>query len=82
MEKVRYPVLPARPANEPLREIATRKIAHIYGEGIDAKVYARSDLRARDTIDGPAIIMEDMSTTLVPPGRKLEVGHLGELVVT
>jgi N-methylhydantoinase A len=81
MEKVRYPVLPARPANEPLREIATRKIAHIYGGDVDAKVYARTDLRMGDTIDGPAIIMEEMSTTLVPPGRKLDVGRLGELVV-
>ncbi len=82
MEKVRYPALAPRPPNAPLREIATQTLSHIYGDDIEAKVYARIDLRAGDTIDGPAIVREDTSTTLAPPGRALRVGRFGELVIT
>ncbi len=82
MEKVRYPALAQRPANAPLREVGTQTLSHIYGDVLDARVYARTDLLAGDTIDGPAIVREDMSTTLVPRARTLRVGRFGELVIT
>jgi N-methylhydantoinase A len=82
MEKVRYSELPERLTSEPLREITTQPLAYIYGENVAAKIYARNNLRAGDKITGPAIVREEMSTTLVPPGRNLIVGRLGEMVIT
>ncbi|ODU62880.1 MAG: hypothetical protein ABT05_06840 [Lautropia sp. SCN 66-9] len=42
-------------------------------------IYRRAELRIGDAIDGPAVVEEFSSTTLVAPGDRLEVGVLGEL---
>lgn len=52
------------------------------GEGAtDATVYDRVGLRAGFSIDGPAIIEEDQSNTVVPPGFVLRVGDQGHLII-
>jgi N-methylhydantoinase A len=45
-------------------------------------VYERSVLRAGHAIDGPAVIREKESTTLVKPGWHTSVDELGNLVMT
>jgi len=56
-------------------------IRHIYGQAQGGLEYERSQLRHRDRILGPAIIREDMATTVVPPGATLTVGGFGELTI-
>ena len=44
--------------------------------------YERDLLRAGDRLKGPAIIEQYDSTTVVPPGSRLHVDNLGNLVMT
>src|SRR5262249_45168363 len=49
---------------------------------VDTPVYVRSQLPAGAKIDGPALVEEYASTTVVFPGDKLEVGTYGDLIIT
>jgi N-methylhydantoinase A len=49
---------------------------------VDATVYDRAALRAGDVFDGPAIVQEDGSATVVPPGVRVAVHPSGHLVLT
>jgi N-methylhydantoinase A len=49
---------------------------------VDYAVYDRGKLRASDSIEGPAIIEEPSSTTVIHAGDVLTVGEHGELVIT
>ena len=53
---------------------ATRRV-HFDSSGaaVDTPVYVRADLPAGARLDGPAIIDQLDSTTLVPPGWRAEV---------
>jgi N-methylhydantoinase A len=44
-------------------------------------VYAREALKSGNRIPGPALIEEHASTTLIPPGDRVEVDALGNLVI-
>jgi N-methylhydantoinase A len=57
---------------------------HFGGSGgfVDTAVYDRSRLRAGNEIAGPALVDEHASTTVVVPGDRLAVDHLGNLVIT
>jgi N-methylhydantoinase A len=48
----------------------------------EAPVHERSGLAPGDTIDGPAIIVEDQTTTIVPAGMRLQVNGFGYLDLT
>jgi N-methylhydantoinase A/oxoprolinase/acetone carboxylase beta subunit len=43
---------------------------------VDSAVYVRSALRYGNVIDGPAVIEEAQSTTLIPPGNQVTVHRL------
>ncbi|WP_431324072.1 hydantoinase/oxoprolinase family protein [Rhizobium sp. YTU87027] len=45
-------------------------------------VFNRSDLMAGHGLHGPAIIAQDDTTTVVPPGFELQVDRFGNLVIT
>ncbi|MCI2975685.1 MAG: hydantoinase/oxoprolinase family protein [Ferrimicrobium sp.] len=60
--------------------IAAKEI-YVDGERVPAKIYARSRLRADDRIEGPAIVSEMDSTTLVLPGHVAVVDAFGNLVI-
>jgi N-methylhydantoinase A len=49
---------------------------------VDATIYDRAALRAGDTFDGPAIIQEDGSATVVPAGVRVAVHPSGHLILT
>ncbi len=55
----------------------------VFTEGAwhDAPVFERSDLRARDLIQGPALIREANATTVVEPGWAAEVSELDHLLM-
>ncbi len=66
---------------EPRRveRLETRKV--FFDEWIETPVYNRDDLFVGFTIEGPAIIEEYSSCTVIPPGWVMEVGGIGELVL-
>jgi N-methylhydantoinase A len=61
--------------------MARTSIDYLYGDPVDAEVYDRDSLRGGDRIEGPAIVREAMSTTVVPAQRVLTVGAFGELYI-
>jgi N-methylhydantoinase A len=61
--------------------IATRSVVFA-GEPQETDVLLRARLRPGESRDGPAIVEEDSSTTVVPPGYAIEVDEVGNLLVT
>jgi N-methylhydantoinase A len=55
--------------------------ATIGGERVTAQFVARDTLRAGALIDGPAVVEEATSTTIVPPGWQLECLLTGDLIL-
>ena len=51
------------------------------GKAVATPTFARDDLRAGNRIDGPALIEEYASTTVLLPGDKLKVDEFGNLVI-
>ena len=49
---------------------------------IDTPVYVREQLRAGAKIEGPALVEEYASTTVVFPGDQLEVSSFGDLIIS
>ena len=66
------PTLPAAPVGTPGEPVGTRQ-AWFDGGMTDCAVYRREDLVAGQEIDGPAILEELDSTTLIDPGNTLTV---------
>jgi len=48
---------------------------------LDTPIYLRAALAATTRLDGPAIVDEMSSTTVVPPGDRLHVDAIGNLVI-
>ncbi|MFA5123587.1 hydantoinase B/oxoprolinase family protein [Zavarzinia sp.] len=69
--------LPHRTMGAPVAEATTRFFSK--GHWHSASVIRRASLLAGDTVEGPAIVIEDHSTTVVEPGWKLSVGETGAL---
>lgn len=58
-----------------------RSPVYFEGEFCDTPHFDRASLRAGHTLEGPAIITEASSTTVVPPGARLTVDAYGFLIV-
>jgi len=50
------------------------------GEWIDTPVYRRSDLGAEAAFDGPAIVEERETTSVIRPGWRVEMAPDGSLI--
>ncbi len=68
-------------ADGPPREAARRKVGFADGRH-EAPIYRRSDLRAGHRIDGPALVEEPASVTVLCPGQRLAVDAWGHLLIT
>jgi N-methylhydantoinase A len=77
--KVEFPRLPERPVGQTAPVRRTLQIRHLRPEVVEAPEYERSDLLAGDSIPGPAVIREPLSTTFLVPGQTASVGAHGEL---
>ncbi len=71
--------LPARDGR--LAPHGVRRVVYATG-ALDTPVYVREALCAGDRIDGPALIEEAASVTVLAPHHRLEVTASGHLVVT
>jgi N-methylhydantoinase A len=69
---------PSKAAHSPAREVYFTELAR----AVTTPIYARDELRAGNRIEGPALVEEHASTTVVLPGDKLEVDDFGNLVIT
>jgi N-methylhydantoinase A/oxoprolinase/acetone carboxylase beta subunit len=54
---------------------------HGHDRAVETRVVDRDALPAGFRIEGPAIVEEDQSNTVVPPGMRLAVNATGELIV-
>jgi N-methylhydantoinase A len=62
--------------------VGERKVYHGRGHGwLDTPVYDRTRLAACATVEGPAVIEEMSSTTVLAPGHAAKVDALGNLVI-
>jgi N-methylhydantoinase A len=61
--------------------ITTRSVVFA-GEPRETDVLLRARMRPGERREGPAIVEEDSSTTVVPPGYAIEVDDVGNLLVT
>ncbi|HWI69699.1 MAG TPA: hypothetical protein VNS88_15200, partial [Nitrospiraceae bacterium] len=52
------------------------------GRSVKTKIYAREELSARKTFQGPAIVTEYSATTVVPPGKKFGIDGASNLIIT
>lgn len=78
-EKVVYPGLAQREAGGAPRPVGTSLLRYVSDTQELAQIYARDSLRAGDTIRGPAIIREPLSTTYITRNQVATVGTLGEI---
>jgi N-methylhydantoinase A len=51
------------------------------GQRVDALVVQRDDLLVGHRFTGPAVVLEDTATTVVPPGYVVTVDEIGSLVI-
>ena len=65
--------------NPPEAEIYRRRTVFDNGEAADTPRYQRGKLLAGDRIDGPALVIQHNSTTIVPPGYLATVLDFGDM---
>jgi N-methylhydantoinase A len=75
------PALRPVPAGSGAAKPAGRRAIHYRRQRYEAAVYLRDDLRAGQHLDGPAIVEQEDTTTLVPAGFRAAVDPLGNLVI-
>jgi N-methylhydantoinase A len=80
----------AKPEHAPVAEaggegaetaiIAVRPVEFgVLGGRVDTPIYDRAKLKAGHRVDGPALVQEYASTTVLPPGDRLTVDRIGNL---
>jgi N-methylhydantoinase A len=84
--RIAKPSPPQIPRGEPTPPAwARRADRSVYlddsGEPVSCSVYDRAGLLAGNTIEGPAIVEEAASTTIISSGDRLTVNDLGHLVI-
>ena len=57
----------------------TRQTTFDSGDTVDTPRYDRDKLKAGHTLDGPAVVIQHNSTTLVPPGYRAKVNGYGNI---
>jgi N-methylhydantoinase A len=75
------PELKAVPTGHGPPPPAGRRSIHYRKHRYDAAVYLRRDLLAGQHIDGPAVVEQDDTTTLVPAGFHASIDAFGNLVI-
>jgi N-methylhydantoinase A len=81
MDKVSLPEIAIVPDGTPATPAGSRR-AHFRDEGlVPIPVYGRGDLKAGHRVDGPAIVDQLDSTTVIFPGQRARVDRFGNLIV-
>ena len=83
MLKPPRPTIKAGDARPPAGATTGARLVY-FGEAggfVDTRTYARVALLAGNRIEGPALVEEHASTTVLAPGDTLEIDALGNLVI-
>ncbi|MGD9538726.1 MAG: hydantoinase/oxoprolinase family protein [Alphaproteobacteria bacterium] len=81
-EPVAWPRLPDANGADPEEAVLfTRRTVFDDGAAHETPRYARAKLKAGQTIDGPAVVVQTDSTTLIPPGWLASIHPSGNLHV-
>ena len=65
---------------DPPAPVAKRRLFDPASGGVvDAGIYRRADLQSGQSLEGPAILTEDETSTVVPPNFRAVVNALGEI---
>jgi N-methylhydantoinase A len=75
------PELKAVASGQGPAKAAGRRPIHYRKQRYDAAVYLRRDLLAGQHLDGPAVVEQDDTTTLVPAGFRASVDAFGNLLI-
>jgi N-methylhydantoinase A len=82
IRKVEYKEIPRRTKGKPEVKKSALRFVKEGNEGkLELHEYDRSNLQCNDSIEGPAIVREPMSTTVVWENQVATVGRLGEIVI-
>ena len=82
-DMLRLPPLPKGGRNNPSEAaLYARPTTFDDGQTIPTPRYDRMKLKAGDTVTGPAVIVQQNSTTILPPGYAAYVMRLGDLVIS
>jgi len=73
--------LPAPAATSPAAAVSHRRMIEGDGSAVDAPVFRRGALAAGQIIEGPALIEERESTTVLGRGDRLTVDAMGALII-
>ncbi len=85
--RVAKPEIPAPPpADGPAADAVIARRPMAFGDAdavarIETPIYDRTRLRPGHAFEGPAVVAQDDSTTLVPPSLRAEVDALGNLII-
>lgn len=80
IDKPLFPKLEVRGSgSSPVPE--KRVVFSVSDEGEAYALFTREDLRAGDSIEGPAVITEHTATTVIHTGDRLVVGQHGEMII-
>jgi N-methylhydantoinase A len=83
---VSTPATPVRrnvPGGEAVRSFEPRQVDFdVHGGEQTATVVERSALTPGEPVEGPSVVQEEASTTLVLPGQRVEADELGNLLIT
>ena len=72
----------APPQKGTVKPVGTRRIVEAEtGEAVAAQVHIRNALTPGVTVIGPAVILEDGTTTIVPSGRAARMGADSEIII-
>jgi N-methylhydantoinase A len=76
-------LVPDDRSSDPVEALVDRREVHFAEAGgwIETDFYDRSRLFSGATFDGPAIVQEDDSTTVVPPGGHVQVDEYRNLII-
>lgn len=67
---------------ESLRPVSFRQVTYFRDGDVDAPVYDRAQMKPGHVILGPAIIEEELCTTMVIRGQRAVMGSFGEIQIT
>ena len=63
-------------------KFTTRPVVFNSDAAIETRVYKRDDLGKGQAIEGPALVVEYGTTTVIFPGDSLKVAETGELIIS
>jgi N-methylhydantoinase A/oxoprolinase/acetone carboxylase beta subunit len=66
---------------DPSGAVLRTEKAYFGGEWMETPIYERSKLRPGNAVEGPAIVAQDDTTTVIEPGYKGAVDRFGNILI-